>query len=107
MTQRAKQSRADADLRTKAPYLSADERRAKGRALRDAVPRSSQAGWKPFKGRRDPVELLSESNAGRILDLVPIRFGRMLQLFALEAGENEMVDGVPRPGGVACGARGI
>ena len=40
-------------------------------------PRSSQAGWKPFKGRRDPVELLSESNAGRILDLVPIRFGRM------------------------------
>jgi len=58
-------------------YLSADERAAKGRALRDKVPRVSQAGWKPAKGRRDPVELLSESNAGRMPHLIPIRFGRM------------------------------
>jgi uncharacterized protein (DUF2252 family) len=29
--------------------------------------------------RRDPVDLLSESNEGRIPELVPIRFGRMLQ----------------------------
>ena len=28
-------------------YLSADERRAKGKALRDAAPRAAQAGWKP------------------------------------------------------------
>jgi uncharacterized protein (DUF2252 family) len=59
------------------PYLSAGERRAKGKALRDAMPRASQGGWKPGKGRRDPIELLSESNAGRMTDLVPIRFGRM------------------------------
>ena len=45
--------------------------------LRDAVRREAQAGWKAPKVRRDPVELLSESNAGRILDLIPIRFGRM------------------------------
>jgi hypothetical protein len=38
----------------------------KGKALREAVPRQSQAGWKPKKGRRDPVELLIESNAGRV-----------------------------------------
>jgi len=58
-------------------YLTADERAAKGRALRDQVPRSSQSGWRAAKGRADPVALLEASNAGRILDLVPIRFGRM------------------------------
>ena len=59
------------------PYLSAGDRRAEGKALRDAVPRISHAGWKTSKGRRDPVELLSESNAGRLPELIPIRFGRM------------------------------
>jgi hypothetical protein len=58
-------------------YHSADERRALGKALRDAVPRASHAGWKPHQGRRDPVEIVSASNGGRILDMVPIRFGRM------------------------------
>jgi len=58
-------------------YLSADERRARGKALRDKVSRGSQAGWKAKKGRRDPVELICESNAGRIPALIPIRFGRM------------------------------
>ena len=58
-------------------YLSADERRAKGKALRDAAPRAAQAGWKPPTGRRDPVDVVRESNTGRLTDLVPIRFGRM------------------------------
>lgn len=58
-------------------YLSADERAAKGRALRDTVPRVSQSGWTPAENRQDPVKLLDESNAGRILELIPIRFGRM------------------------------
>lgn len=58
-------------------YLSADERAAKGRALRDSVPRVSQSGWTPAANRHDPVKLLDESNAGRILELIPIRFGRM------------------------------
>ncbi|MFO1397874.1 MAG: DUF2252 domain-containing protein [Burkholderiales bacterium] len=64
-------------LQTEAPYLSAGERRAKGKALRDKVPRASQAGWKPQRVRRDPVKLLDDSNAGRLEDLIPIRFGRM------------------------------
>ena len=59
------------------PYLRADERRAKGKALRERVPRTSHAGWKSPAGRRDPVELLAKSNAGRIAELIPIRFGRM------------------------------
>ena len=62
---------------TGTPYLSADERGAKGRALRDTAPRASHAGWNAPKDRRDPVELLIESNEGRILSLTPIRFGRM------------------------------
>ena len=62
---------------TETRYLSAGERRAKGKALRETVPRASQAGWNAPTGRRDPVELLSESNAGRVEELIPIRFGRM------------------------------
>jgi uncharacterized protein (DUF2252 family) len=58
-------------------HLSPDERRAKGRALRDQVSRASQAGWKPPRGRADPIEILKASNEGRLLNLVPIRFGRM------------------------------
>ena len=57
--------------------LSVDERRAQGRALRDAVPRSAHADWAPPSGRHDPVELLQASNEGRMPLLVPIRFGRM------------------------------
>ena len=56
-----------------------DERRARGKALRHAVPREAHDGWKPPHDRRDPIELLSESNEGRLPELIPIRFGRMLQ----------------------------
>jgi uncharacterized protein (DUF2252 family) len=63
----------------KTEYLSADERRAAGKALRDRAPRAAHGGWKPRRDRRDPVELLRESNAGRIPALIPIRFGRMAQ----------------------------
>ncbi|MCW5581578.1 MAG: DUF2252 domain-containing protein [Luteimonas sp.] len=59
------------------PYLSVDERRAKGRALRGAVARSAHAEWKPAPDRADPVALLQASNEGRIPALVPVRFGRM------------------------------
>jgi uncharacterized protein (DUF2252 family) len=56
---------------------SADERRAAGKALRDAVPRASHGGWTPPKHRRDPVDVLNESNEGRLAYLIPIRYGRM------------------------------
>ncbi len=58
-------------------FQSPDERRVAGRALRDKVPRASQGGWSSPRGRADPVEILKGSNEGRVLDLVPIRFGRM------------------------------
>ncbi len=60
-------------------YLSADERRSAGKALRDKVSRSSHGGWKAPEDRRDVIEILHESNTGRLPQLVPIRFGRMAQ----------------------------
>ena len=59
-------------------YRTASERRAEGKALRDDVPREAHGGWKPPKDRHNPVELLLESNEGRMPELVPIRHGRMV-----------------------------
>jgi uncharacterized protein (DUF2252 family) len=50
-----------------------------GKALRAQTPRASHAGWQPPADRRDPIDILEESNQGRVPDLIPIRYGRMLQ----------------------------
>jgi uncharacterized protein (DUF2252 family) len=60
-------------------FLSRKERLAAGKALRDKVPREHQAAWKPPAKRRDPVDVLEESNRDRMPALVPIRYGRMLR----------------------------
>ncbi len=75
----AKHKPAEDTSRAPVAYLSADERRAAGRALRDMTPRAAHGGWRSPKKRRDPIELLRESNEGRISELIPIRFGRMAQ----------------------------
>jgi uncharacterized protein (DUF2252 family) len=59
-------------------YRSVDERRSRGKNLREKAPRSSHADWKA-PDRRDPVELLIESDRGRVPELIPIRHGRMVQ----------------------------
>lgn len=59
-------------------FRSRDDRIAAGKALRDSVPRQSHASWKPPANRRDPIDLLKESNQDRMPELVPIRYGRML-----------------------------
>lgn len=48
-----------------------------GRELRQRLPRSQQAQLE--LPDRDPVAILDSQNTNRIPDLVPIRFGRMLQ----------------------------
>jgi hypothetical protein len=58
--------------------LSPDERAARGRAARKAVPREQQARFDPPARRPDPVSLLERQAAGRVPELVPIRYGRML-----------------------------
>jgi len=55
------------------------ERRAAGKALRDKCARDAHASWKPQPKRRDPVDLLIESSRGRMPQLLPIRYGRMMQ----------------------------
>src|SRR5687768_7068910 len=59
-------------------FRSRGERIAAGRSLRESVPRSTHAGWKPSAKRRDPIDILEESNQDRLPELVPIRYGRML-----------------------------
>jgi len=67
--------------------LSVEERRARGKALREQTPRSSHADWSPDPGRPDPIGLLEASNRTRIARLVPIRYGRMsLSAFAFLRG---------------------
>src|SRR5499426_4745464 len=48
-------------------------------ALLEAVPRARHSGWQPPKERPAPVEIILAANESRLLDLVPIRHGRMLQ----------------------------
>jgi uncharacterized protein (DUF2252 family) len=55
------------------------ERLAAGKALRERISRKSHGDWKPKRSRRDPVELLEASNKGRLPQLTPIRYGRMLK----------------------------
>ena len=50
-----------------------------GRALRTKVPRRSQASWKAPARRRDPIGLLIGSAGRRMPELLPLRYGRMMQ----------------------------
>jgi Uncharacterized protein conserved in bacteria (DUF2252) len=55
-----------------------EESMAKGKLLRDAVPRARHAGWKRRQGRADPIEQLQASDPERLPELLPVRYGRML-----------------------------
>jgi len=57
--------------------LTVREARARGRALRQSLPRESHGEL--VLPQRDPVGILVEQNANRLPDLVPVRIGRMLQ----------------------------
>jgi uncharacterized protein (DUF2252 family) len=59
--------------------LSTDERRAAGKKLRETVPREAHAPWHPSLHRADPLSILRASDVTRQPDLVPLRYGRMLQ----------------------------
>ena len=62
---------------TKAFHFTVDERAARGRAARTETPRTSHASLEPAAGR-DPLALLDADNEGRVPELIPIRYGRML-----------------------------
>jgi uncharacterized protein (DUF2252 family) len=56
-----------------------EERYEIGKAIREKVPRESHSFWEPPSDREDPIDILVESNQGRVPILVPIRHGRMAQ----------------------------
>ncbi len=64
------------EAREQHPHLSRTERQRAGRALRDRTPRQAHAKLE-LRSRRDPLALIDATNASRLQDLVPIRWGRM------------------------------
>jgi uncharacterized protein (DUF2252 family) len=73
-------AKAEIEETQRAPHsVPADDLISAGKRLRDTVPRSSHGTWKRSRDRQDPLELLHASDAGRIPELLPIRYGRMLQ----------------------------
>ena len=84
-------------------HLSVDDRRARGLEARDNAPLSSHSGWAPAAGRPDPVALLEDQDADRVLDLVPVRHGRMgVSAFTFYRGAAKIMaadlDGTPTAG---------
>ncbi|MER8187849.1 DUF2252 domain-containing protein [Kitasatospora sp. NPDC094015] len=62
-----------------APHLTPAERAARGKAARGHTPRSSHAGFEPAEDRPDPVDILEAQSAVRVPELVPVRYGRMIE----------------------------
>jgi len=58
--------------------VSPDARIAAGKALRDKIPREQHGRWSGVRGRPNPIDLLHKSDAGRMKELLAIRYGRML-----------------------------
>ena len=54
------------------------DRQAFGKSHREQVPRSIHGNWQPSPNRVDPIALLQQSNEGRLPELIPLRFSRML-----------------------------
>jgi uncharacterized protein (DUF2252 family) len=59
--------------------LVSGESPERGRAARQRVPRATHGEWSPAIDRADPVALLEAQAATRLPELVPIRYGRMLE----------------------------
>ena len=54
-------------------------RKARGKKLRDAARRDAHSAWRAPSDRPDPIGILRAADATRQQDLVPLRYGRMLQ----------------------------
>jgi uncharacterized protein (DUF2252 family) len=51
----------------------------KNKILRERAPRTSHGEWAPAVDRPDPISLLQAQDEGRIENLLPIKYGRMLE----------------------------
>ncbi|GAA4049729.1 DUF2252 domain-containing protein [Streptomyces shaanxiensis] len=59
--------------------LSPADRAALGKEARARVPRSAHAAYGPDEKRPDPVDIIERQSATRVSELVPVRYGRMLE----------------------------
>jgi uncharacterized protein (DUF2252 family) len=59
-------------------HASPKERADRGRAARANARRSTHAAWEAPPDRPDPIDLLEAQAAGRVPELIPIRYGRMM-----------------------------
>jgi uncharacterized protein (DUF2252 family) len=60
------------------PHFTPTEHMARGRAARQETPRRAHASWEAWSDRPDPIDVLVEQGAHRTLELLPIRYGRMV-----------------------------
>ncbi|MFC9503487.1 DUF2252 domain-containing protein [Streptomyces sp. NPDC057002] len=60
-------------------FLSPAERAESGRGVRRRLPRSSHSRFEAGPERPDPVEVVERQSATRVQELVPVRYGRMLE----------------------------
>jgi uncharacterized protein (DUF2252 family) len=74
----SKRGKSESEL-SSLPLASRAEQYAMGRSLRAKCSRSAHAAWKAPDDRPGTVSLLEESSKGRIPDLIPVRYGRMLR----------------------------
>ena len=58
-------------------HLTVDERAARGKAARLALPRARHGEWTEGQRTVEPLKLLAEQAETRVAELVPIRHGRM------------------------------
>ncbi|MEV7439952.1 DUF2252 domain-containing protein [Streptomyces sp. NPDC091204] len=61
------------------PGSTPQERAAQGKEARSRSPRSGHAVYRPSPDRPDPLAILEEQSEARVPELVPIRYGRMLE----------------------------
>lgn len=76
------------------PQVTVKDRTRAGKALRDKVPRTAQAKWETWTGRRDAVEQIRAATRGLLAELLPIRYVRMrASPFAFFRGSAAMMAG--------------
>jgi hypothetical protein len=55
-----------------------EQQYAEGKTIRNTCSRVSHADWKAPADRSDPIKILELSNKGRLPELIPVRYGRMI-----------------------------
>jgi len=67
-----------ADKTNGSDQLTPEEQRTTGKEKRKLCPRSAHGDWTPALDRPDPISLLQAQDTGRLQNLLPIKYGRMV-----------------------------